>query len=382
MYQVELKIETLELPEAEDGTGTLRYSLSLRLPDGLAFSDQERTITGTPRAPIQTTIYTLTATDRANRSATFSFTLTVFNIRFHSTIYEGGNDKMSRNLERQRWNVWNTATIRVTVGLQRTADGYTYRLTIPTAGGFEEGNSCGWSAERINSDWFDKSTDTLLTVTKCGIGQENATYSVSVRVENEEAVLYVGNLYQARHVGDEVLTYRVAGSTKLSFFGSARPVRLPDQPDSEAELLKASNYGDGLAWNRAGVTVRAQTASGADVRVRGYWTSNSRCEDSIACLSWSGSPHLASGSEMRMWFEQPPRWEPGPYKEWTTDIDTYRSNPDYYEYLPALVMHEFGHAIGLAHGGAGIMVGPHDDLNISTDDQDAAESIYQPHAAH
>ena len=85
---------------------------------------------------------------------------------------------------------------------------------------------------------------------------------------------------------------------------------------------------------------------------------------------------------MRMWFEQPPRWEPGPYTMWTTEIRQFRDNPGKYEYLPAIIMHEFGHAIGLAHGGTGIMVGPHDDLNISTDDQDAAESIYQPHAAH
>ena len=64
------------------------------------------------------------------------------------------------------------------------------------------------------------------------------------------------------------------------------------------------------------------------------------------------------------------------------DYPTFNGDRTRYEYLPAIVMHEFGHAIGLAHGGTGIMVWPHDDQSISSDDESAAQAIYQPHIAH
>ena len=85
-----------------------------------------------------------------------------------------------------------------------------------------------------------------------------------------------------------------------------------------------------------------------------------------------------------MKFEEPPTWHQSPYhKFWTDDIETYRRDRVLYEYLPSVIMHEFGHVLGLGHGGgATIMNGHHYLGTITETDKNAAKAIYQRHVAH
>ena len=81
IYTVGLDVDTVTLPTATGGDGTLTYRLTPpALPAGLTFNEANRQITGTPSATHPETTYTLTATDADASdpdSDTFTFILTV-----------------------------------------------------------------------------------------------------------------------------------------------------------------------------------------------------------------------------------------------------------------------------------------------------------------
>ena len=73
-YVKDTAIDALTLPQATGGSGTITYSLSPSLPNGLSFDATARTISGTPTATGAT--YRYSATDGAD-TVTLSFTLEV-----------------------------------------------------------------------------------------------------------------------------------------------------------------------------------------------------------------------------------------------------------------------------------------------------------------
>ena len=76
-YEQDTRIAPVTLPEARGGDAPLRYALSPDLPEGLAFDEATRVISGTPTEVISETVYTLTATDSDGDSATLTFTISV-----------------------------------------------------------------------------------------------------------------------------------------------------------------------------------------------------------------------------------------------------------------------------------------------------------------
>ncbi len=70
-------IESLTLPQAIDGDGTLTYALTPDLPTGLRFDAETRMLSGTPLEAMDEATYTLTATDSDGDEATLMFTLSV-----------------------------------------------------------------------------------------------------------------------------------------------------------------------------------------------------------------------------------------------------------------------------------------------------------------
>ncbi len=75
-------IETLTLPEATGGDGTITYTLTPAIPAGLSFDAATRDFTGTPTTVAAAADYTYTATDAddnmaADDAATLTFTITV-----------------------------------------------------------------------------------------------------------------------------------------------------------------------------------------------------------------------------------------------------------------------------------------------------------------
>ena len=81
-YTVNTAIDTLTLPPATDGNGTLTYSLAPALPNGLSFDPGNRQITGTPTAVQAATPYTYKVVDSDTNTAdsdaaTLTLTITV-----------------------------------------------------------------------------------------------------------------------------------------------------------------------------------------------------------------------------------------------------------------------------------------------------------------
>ena len=76
-YTRNQQITDLVLPAVSGGTGTITYSLSSRLPNGLAFTASTRTISGTPIVSQTTKTYTYTATDDNSSTTSQTFTITV-----------------------------------------------------------------------------------------------------------------------------------------------------------------------------------------------------------------------------------------------------------------------------------------------------------------
>ena len=76
-YLRKQEIDSLTLPQASGGDGSLTYALTPALPDGLKFDAETLMLSGTPLEAIAETTYTLTATDGDGDEATLTFTLEV-----------------------------------------------------------------------------------------------------------------------------------------------------------------------------------------------------------------------------------------------------------------------------------------------------------------
>ena len=76
-YTQNAAIDPLTLPEATGGNGTLSYSLSPELPEGLGFDAATRQLSGTPTEAFAQTEFSYTATDVDGDSATLTFNITV-----------------------------------------------------------------------------------------------------------------------------------------------------------------------------------------------------------------------------------------------------------------------------------------------------------------
>ena len=67
----------MTLPQASGGSGKLTYSLAPSLPEGLQFDASARTLSGTPTALHDSTLYTYTVEDEQGYTAYLTFHITV-----------------------------------------------------------------------------------------------------------------------------------------------------------------------------------------------------------------------------------------------------------------------------------------------------------------
>ncbi len=76
-YEYDEAIPDLVLPEVVGATGTVAYSLTPAVPDGLTFDSGTRTLSGTPTAATASTTYTYTAEDDGGLDVSRTFTIEV-----------------------------------------------------------------------------------------------------------------------------------------------------------------------------------------------------------------------------------------------------------------------------------------------------------------
>lgn len=347
-------------------------------------------------------------------------------------------------------------------GINDIPVGYKFRLVLdPVSTGLQLSPSgqCLWTDPSTlkdaykQSNWFTLSTakssfNVALKVAQCGKGKvpnsQTPNDGLKVVAKNgssgsEYAIKSITNIKQAWHRIGSSVTYFIQGSSlngvdysikgvtglnsigtyTIGLFPSSRPSILDPTYQPNQALLNHQNYKDSAdAWNDVitGHLSLDPTASetNAGIVIKGYWDTHPangkdpKCWYSIACTHGAGTYPII-GDAQPFWIEDPPRWgddtktkrgDQPAAKEWTTKPKEFADAPDQFQYLPAVLMHELGHAIGLQHGvrGETIMRGaareiepctvapytstsfPHYlfECGLANDDKEGAKAIYGP----
>ena len=379
-FRVRDRLVDLSLPAATGGNGTLTYSiapalrngLTFDLGNGLVFDARMHTISGTPAAAANRAMYTYTATDRDGRKAEIPVYVTVFDIG--ETVVEGG---VARPLLESTWGVLGYHTVVLREGTISRTDGHQLRVRVPAGAGFQFGQTCTWPAAAptdttmLESPWVQSNLG--FDVVRCALGGgTNVRVEVQARLGDggTPAVLYHAtmNIKRSWHRHDRTVAYYIRGTSVTTIHGVTVGTTITGVTNGTQEglfpastntpnpaLTEPANYVKAAeAWenvDRGGVTLdRASSAAGADVIIEGYWDpgTDDQCGGSVACTYSAGTyPHI--GNEQKFAIEDPPRWPGGGEEEWTTTLKDATDSPMKFEYLPWVLMHEFGHTLGLGH---------------------------------
>ena len=308
-----------------------------------------------------------------------------------------GHDTL-RPLPQSRWGVLGHAVLLPEAGFTRT-DGHQLRLRLPASTGFEFGRTCQTHAAPTDtsvlaSPWADSPRGVDLV--RCGLGAGAAvSFDVQVRrgTGGTPALLYTGTatIRQARHRKDHRVVYFIKGTRPNGTIdgGQMFPTKAGMTP-SEA-LTAALNYQNAAkAWQNApssGVTLdRLLSGSSPHVIISGYWDpgagNDDQCTGSVACVFPGVSyPHIGNGQVFVI--EDPPRWPEGDQKTWTTSFKQADKERMKYEYLPRVLMHEFGHTLGLGDSeSVNFIMGRLLSANLADADVKGLRATYAHHRVH
>ena len=383
--------ESGTLPAASGGSGALTYQLAPAVGNGLTFDAATRTLAGTPQAATNLATYTYTVTDAANKTTQLPFHLAVFDVRV--AVVQGGAYRPLANAE---WGMLDYASVVLReAGFTRT-DGHQLRLRLPASTGFQVGRTCPrypapTDTTVLESPWV--ASNRGFFVARCGLGSgASISFEVKVRLgtSGTEESLYTATTTVKRswHRHDGRVVYYIKGTLANGDIDGEQMFSANLSRTPHPTLTEPLNYQNAAkAWQNlaaSGVTLaRLLSGSSADVIISGYWEPGigikDRCGGSVACTYGAGTyPHIGNGQVFVI--EDPPRWPGKGRKEWTTSFRDATDKSDEYEYLPWVLMHEFGHTLGLGHSADGnSIMGGKSRAGLSSTDAQGLRATYAHH---
>ena len=245
---------------------------------------------------------------------------------------------------------------------------------------------------------------------RCSLGDgdtDMTLYATVARGGNEYNVgtyARVAKVPQSLHRADNSVTYHVRGTSgdTINDIETAEQEGMfltpPSDPDfkmpTSTALYDLAVYAKAAAvWNGvgAGVTISRGTKKPFVVEIRGYWIDDAKCPQTIACV-WPKNKGSHEGEGQTMWIENPPKlYRETKVRVWTNDFARWVSRNKTYQYLPALLVHEFGHPLGLANSNERLSImnqGIHDPCGpdiakcLTDADKKGLKAVYKSHNKH
>ena len=274
----------------------------------------------------------------------------LLNFSVSAKIHGGSQDNL--HLHDAKWTIANNY---LTLKLEDAPSGvdlahYDYRVRASSGTGVQASSgqiTCRKPWGAVNSGWFNATTTPTdnysgVFLLRCGFGGGTTNLEIWLRHRAAGQVFssasYSGVMRQPWHDEDHSITYRIAcmpaPTTDLDFVvGIREAAQAWTSANAGISFGRATVPCDSLLPETGRVTVKLLPTGAAD-----------RCVGGIACafnIPDSNYPHLTTREILIK--EMP---ETG--HSWTTNSMMIE---DWEYYLPATMMHEFGHTAGLGHSG-------------------------------
>lgn len=235
-----------------------------------------------------------------------------------------------------------------------------HRITVPSDTGLQvnQTGQCDWSMPTTTqSEWLPLAGSAVLV--RCSLGTEDAHVQIEAKNGRSGASRPVPvspnfAVPHPWHRNDSEVTYKITQPLQKGL-------------DNGIATLITEAIGDAAAvWNDAEVEITVTPAdaddSSPDVVIKVYTgeyigesTNDQTCGDSIACTYAGERPYFGSegvyphiGRKQPFWIENPPRWHNDDPLAWTINYDKFMEMEGY-QYLPSVLVHEFGHTGGMGH---------------------------------
>lgn len=356
--------ESRNLPTATGGDGTITYTLSPSVGNGLSFNVSNHAIAGSADAAAKKVSYTLTAMDSDGDTATTKVDVSVFDLSLLVTSETHATDT---DFGASKWSVLQYGTVKIVDSIERNPR-FNVRVGFPATAGFKMNSRvCSWPLSSqplmmLWSDWIFIGGYTQFPIVRCERGS-GGTVSVPVEIEvggevHRVATLSI-NMPQSFHHRDNVATYNVQNPWLAS---SSVPSKFSSYNLLDQSFVVASAKRAGSAWNAlpSSLTFTYDTGSDPDFVIKGFinpGTSQCGTFSAIACLVYDGGeyPHFHKNArtglprpELRLEFPPQASTDPQP-RNWSVDASEVEKEPYKFYFLDWGLMHEFGHGAGLGH---------------------------------